>query len=284
MLTIINAVELSADYLNKKGIESPRINAELLLAHILNCKRMDLYLKFDQPLREEETAKYREAIKRRGLREPLQYITGSVEFYGLEFMVNEDVLIPRQETEILVEAIISKVDKLNEIRILEIGTGSGNIAISLSKNLPNSLVHSIDISEKAINVATKNAEIHNHNGRLTFEVSDFNDYSIDNDLKYDVIVSNPPYISLHEYSDLDIELKNHEPQNALTDENDGFSFYELISSKANNILKQNRLIFFEVGQNQSEKVRAIMKKNGFAKIEVIKDYLEIDRVVIGELK
>ncbi len=103
MLTILNSIELSADYLKNKGVESPRINAELLLAHILNCKRMDLYLKFDQPLTEDETTKFRESIKRRGQREPLQYITGSVEFYGLEFNVNKDVLIPRQELKFLLK-------------------------------------------------------------------------------------------------------------------------------------------------------------------------------------
>jgi release factor glutamine methyltransferase len=283
MLTIINAVELSAEYLSKKSVESGRINAELLLAHILNCKRMDLYLKFDQPLTNEETLIYREYIKRRGQREPLQYIIGSVEFYGLEFTVNKSVLIPRQETEILVEEIIKRSDKSRECRILDIGSGSGNIAIALSKNLPNSIVHSIDISEQAIILSKKNAEFHNLNGQLSFENIDVNNFVLENKSKYDIIVSNPPYISLNEYGSLEKELLEHEPKVALTDNKDGYSFYELISSRSKEFLNPTGNLFFEVGQGQSNKVSALMKDNGFNKVEIIKDYLDIERVVIGEL-
>ena len=134
MLTVLEAINLSTEYLTKKDIESPKLNAELLLAHILNCKRLDLYLSYDRPLDENETNKYRDFIKRRGKCEPLQYIIGSVEFYGLEFKVNPSVLIPRQETEILIETILETVSKENDLRILDIGTGSGIIAICLAKH------------------------------------------------------------------------------------------------------------------------------------------------------
>jgi release factor glutamine methyltransferase len=283
MLTIINAVELSAEYLGKKSVASARINAELLLAHILNCKRMDLYLKFDQPLTNEETLIYREYIKRRGQREPLQYIIGSVEFYGLEFIVNKSVLIPRQETEILVEEIIKRSDKSRECRILDIGSGSGNIAIALSKNLPNSIVHSIDISEQAITLSKKNAEFHNLNGQLSFENIDVNNFVLENKSKYDIIVSNPPYISLNEYGSLEKELLEHEPKVALTDSKDGYSFYDFISSRSMEFLKPNGKLFFEVGLGQFNKVSSLVKDSGFNKVEIIKDYLDIERVVIGEL-
>ena len=132
MITVLESINLSSEYLKNKGIESPRINAELLLAHILNCKRLNLYLSFEKPLTEEELQKYRELLRRRSKFEPLQYIIGKVEFYGIDFKVNTSVLIPRQETEIIVETIIGQYDKHDILRILDIGTGSGNIAIALA--------------------------------------------------------------------------------------------------------------------------------------------------------
>ncbi len=137
MLTVLKSINLSADYLQKHGIESPRINSELFLASILNCKRLDLYLAFDKPLSEDELEKYRNYIKRRGKFEPLQYITGSVEFYGIEIKVNPSVLIPRAETEILIDSVIEEVKTKEEITILDIGCGSGNITIALAAKIFN---------------------------------------------------------------------------------------------------------------------------------------------------
>ncbi|MCB0751592.1 MAG: peptide chain release factor N(5)-glutamine methyltransferase [Ignavibacteriae bacterium] len=282
MLTILNAVELSTDYLNSKGVESPRLNAEILLANILDCKRMDLYLKFDQPLTKDETTKYRESISRRGKREPLQYIIGKVEFYGLDFLVNPNVLIPRQETEILIDTVLSQVDKEIKLGILDIGTGSGNITISLLKHLPNSIFTSLDKSEEAIKTAKNNAILNGLENNIDFIIKDFNNYELNGNEKFDVIVSNPPYIKLQEYSTLDKELLNYEPKDALTDNNDGFSFYKLISEKADSILNEKGKIFFEVGINQAEKVREIMVQNNFSNIKFAKDYLGINRVVYGE--
>ncbi len=150
MLTVLESLELSSQFLEKKGIESARMNAELLLAHILECKRLDLYLRFNQPLNKIETDTYRDYITRRGNFEPYQYIVGDVEFYGLKFFVDKNVLIPRQETEILIDTIIEKYQKEEELKILDIGTGSGNIPISLAMNLPESKVISIDVSQDAI--------------------------------------------------------------------------------------------------------------------------------------
>ena len=161
MLTILNAIELSKEYLEKREVESPRINAELLLAHILKCKRMDLYLRFEQPLKDDEVAEYRELIRRRGKREPVQYIIGSVEFYGIDFFVDRNVLIPRQETEHLVEEIINIYKSKNKVNIIDIGTGSGNIAVSLARNLPNAIIQGIDKSSAAIEIAEKNAKKNN---------------------------------------------------------------------------------------------------------------------------
>lgn len=284
MLTILNAIELSSDYLVKKGVEDSRINAEILLSHILKCKRMDLYLKFDQPLKDEEVNEYRELIKRRGLREPLQYIVGKVNFYGLEFIVDKNVLIPRPETELLVEEIILKSDKNSALRILDIGTGSGNIAITLSKNLPNAIIDSIDISPLAINIAEQNAFLNKLNGKLTFQNTDVLKYKVEDHQKYDVIVSNPPYISKNDYKNLETELLEHEPKIALTDDGDGLSFYEKITSRSKNWLKSRGKLYFEIGINQADEVKNIMLKNEFENIVIQKDYAQIERIITGEIK
>lgn len=284
MLTILNAIELSADYLDKKEVESARINSELLLAHILNCNRMELYIKFDQPLKEEEVNEYRELIKRRGNREPLQYIIGNVEFFGLEFFVNKNVLIPRSETELLVETIINKFKNKNSISILDIGTGSGNIAISLSKNLPGANIIGIDKSKKAIDVAKKNSVLIDNDFKLKFEAIDFIDFSNTNTCKFDLIVSNPPYISLKDYESLDAELKNYEPKEALTDFEDGYYFYKIICKNASKHLLPKGKLFFEIGFGQSKTIKQIMDVNGFINISIIKDYQNIDRVIFGEIE
>jgi release factor glutamine methyltransferase len=281
MITVLESINLSSEYLKNKGIESPRINAELLLAHILNCKRLNLYLSFEKPLTEEELQKYRELLRRRSKFEPLQYIIGKVEFYGIDFKVNPSVLIPRQETEILVETIIGQYDKHDTLRILDIGTGSGNIAISLAKNLDSSVITALDISEDALNIAYENALLNSVNDRTEFIRFDFLKEEFKRN-EFDVVVSNPPYIALEEFETLSPELKEYEPKVALTDYNSGFLFYEIISDKSNHLLKPGGKLFFEVGKGQASKVTEIMTKNNFQNINVTKDYLNIERVVSGE--
>ena len=284
MLTVLESIKLSTEYLQKKGIESPRINAELLLASILNCKRLDLYLKFDQPLKEEEINLYREFISRRGKFEPLQYITGSVEFFGLEFKVNKSVLIPRPETEILVETLIYSAEKEENIDILDIGTGSGNIAVSVAKNLPNSNISAIDSSSEALLVAKENAILNSVANRINFINDSILNGIIYSAKKYDIVVSNPPYISADEFQNLQPELKVYEPRTALTDEGDGFSFFRIISSKTKNMLKEKGKLFFEVGKDQYKQVENILLENDFRNVTVKKDYLNIERVVYGEFE
>ena len=284
MLTVLESIKLSTEYLQSKGIESPRINAELLLANILNCKRLDIYLKFDQPLKEDEIKIYQEYIRRRGKFEPLQYIIGSVEFFGLEFKVNKSVLIPRPETEILVETVISSVPKEELVKILDIGTGSGNIAISLAKSLLNTKITAIDNSPEALGIAKENAKLNSVEERIEFVNESIlmdNNYSTK---KYDIIVSNPPYVPASEFQNLQPELKVYEPRIALTDENDGFSFFRIISSKSKSILKEKGKLFFEVGKDQFQKVEEILNENNFKNITVKKDYQNIERVIYGEFE
>ena len=272
----------STDFLDRKGIESPRLNAEILLTEVLKCNRIDLYLRFDKQLKENELDKYRDWISRRGKFEPLQYIIGKVEFYGLPFEVTRDVLIPRPETEILVEEIIKRCKEKNVKSILDIGTGTGNIPISLIKNLDDVKVTSIDISQKALMVAEKNALMNGVESRISFIVCDIQDYKTE--MKYDLIVSNPPYVGALEYPDLQYEIKNYEPGIAVTDSNDGFYFYRTIAEKSKLLLKNGGDIFLEIGLGQAEAVSEILTKNDIFNIRSIKDLQQIERIVTGELK
>lgn len=283
MLTVLESLQLSTDYLEKKGIESPRLNAELLLAEILNCKRLDLYLKFDQPLKEKEIDKYREWISRRGKFEPLQYVTGQVEFYGLQFKVTPDVLIPRSETEILVEEIIKFCKNKTGLKILDIGTGSGNIPIALAKYLIGAEIVTVEVSAKAIEVAKENAVLNSVESKIKFILSDVNHLNLETDL-FDIVISNPPYISAEEYPTLQKEITDYEPSIALTDANDGLDFYRVISKKSKSFLKRGGSIFLEIGQGQKEDIKKILFLNDFEKVHFIKDYQQIDRVVFGEMK
>ncbi len=282
MLTVLDSINLSTEYLKNKGIESPRINAELILAHILKLKRLDLYLSFDRPLKEDEIVLYRQFLKRRSEFEPLQYILGTVNFFGLDFKISPAVLIPRPETELLAEEIINEFKDQEFIKILDIGTGSGNIAITLAKFLPNSIIIATDISVEAIAIAVENAKSNGVSDKIIFAVNDI--FSSENltENNFDVIVSNPPYITSQDFKNLSKELKDYEPKAALTDSSNGLSFYDIISSKCNIYLKKGGKLFFELGYGHSENVQEIMKKNHFISISVKKDYQNIDRIIRGE--
>ena len=283
MITVLELIKLSTEYLEKKEVESPRANAEILLADILNCKRIDLYLTFDKPLAENELQLYRESIRKRAARIPLQYIIGNVDFYGLKLNVNNSVLIPRPETELLVEKIITDFKDINDLKILDIGSGSGNISLSLGKNLNNSIIVGIDVSEKAIQVANQNkviSDVQNVEFKLFDVMKD--DPSILG--KFNVVVSNPPYISEVDYHSLEPELKVYEPKVALTDNYDGLSFYKKIISLSKMLLYNPGYLYFELGKDQHKDVNQLMIDEKFSNIKVIKDYAGIERIICGELR
>ena len=284
MITVLEIIKLSTEYLQKKGVESPRANAEILLAEILKCKRLELYLAFDKPMAENEVQIYREAIRKRGLRIPLQYIVGNVEFYGLKLIVNENVLIPRPETELLVEKIINESDKFADLKILDIGVGSGNISLAIVKNLPNTKIVAIDISDKALGVAKQNAEFNSLQDKVEFRLFDImNDY-LHTLGKFDLLVSNPPYVSKNDFETLEPELKIHEPKIALSDNSDGLSFYKRIIEVSDLILNKPGKIYFELGMGQSTQVQKYFEEMNFSNIKISKDYSGIDRIIYGELK
>ncbi len=284
MLTVLESLKLSADYLEKKGISSPRLNAELLLADILGLKRLELYLQFERPLTEMEKEKYRQYLSRRARNEPLQYILGYAEFMGEKFKVTPDVLIPRPETELLVEKIANENPLFNG-KILDIGTGSGNIAVMLAKLIPEAEIWAFDVSEKALAVAKENAEKILGENRINFFKADvLRDDSESLCDGADIAVSNPPYISSEEFSELQPEVKNYEPEFALTDGGDGLSFYRVITEKSRYFLRRGGKIYFELGAGESEAVKEILAENGFSEIEITKDYAGIERIITAVYK
>ena len=279
MLTVLDVLNKSTDYLEKKGIESPRMNAELLLADILKCKRLELYLMYDRPLTEKEITEYREYLKRRSTFEPAQYIIGTVEFYGLEFKVSPAVLIPRPETEILVETVINSVNKEDDLQIMDIGSGSGNISIAIAVNLTNAYVTGIEISNSAIVIAEENLKKYDLNKRVSFLNYDILSVDRDELTEFDIIVSNPPYVSKEDYGKVQKEILNYEPNIAVTDFYDGYKFYRGIISLSAHILKPNGKIFLEIAQGQSKKIGEFMKENNFKEIYIVQDYQKIYRVI-----
>lgn len=283
--SLLELVTWGTSYLTEKGFDDPRLNIELLLAHILQLQRIQLYTNFDRPLSENELARFKELLKRRLSREPLQYILGEAEFMGLKFVVDQRVLIPRPDTEVLVDSVIHKIKNTfslsDGVRILDIGTGSGCIAVSLAKLLSNVTVTAIDISSEALDLARMNSEKNGIQEKITFLRSDVFTHRFD-EPKYHCIVSNPPYISNEEYELLPPDVKEYEPRTALADESDGLMFYGEIARKAESILVDNGFVAVEHAYDQSERVQIIFREFGFKNISTIKDYGGNFRCVIAE--
>ncbi len=258
--------------------------AELLFTDILNCNRLSLYLNRDLHLDKDKSSFISSTLKRRISCEPIQYILGKTEFMGLEFKVSPAVFIPRPETEILVETAISIVQgswsMVHGLKILDIGAGSGCIAISLAKLLPHANITAIDISEKAIRIAQQNTTL--NNVKINFFLSDlFSNYELQT-MNYELIVANPPYIPTAEIETLQPEIK-YEPRIALDGGKDGLDFYRRIISDSLHYLKEGGFLIMEMGFNQKDHIKNIFQKSANYKIiEVIKDHNNIDRVIVAK--
>lgn len=271
----------SVEYLKRNGVPSPLLDTEYIFSDVLKVNKNTLKYSMSREIKEEDKDKIREMLVLRAKkRKPLQYILGEWEFYGLPFKVREGVLIPRADTEILVERCIQLMREVEEPNILDIGSGSGAISIAIANELKSSSVTGIDINEKALKLANEN-KILNEIENVNFVESNLFE-KLDKDFKYDLIVSNPPYISKEEYETLMPEVKNYEPQNALTDLGDGLYFYREISKLAGEYLKDTGYLAYEIGYNQAKDVTKILQNNNFDILSVIKDYGGNDRVVIAK--
>lgn len=266
-----------ASVLKKAGIEEASLDARLLLEEICDTDRTALYAHGDKELSPEQEKQYLEWVNLRAKRIPLQHILGETEFMGLTFSVNEDVLCPRPDTEVLVEEVLKHLH--DGMRILDIGTGSGCILLSLLHYSNDCRGVGADISGKALQIAKENAE------RLSIEQVCF----VESDLfekvegQFEIIVSNPPYIKSGDIENLMPEVRDHDPYAALDGGTDGLFFYREITEKAKDYLPGGGMLFYEIGYDQGEAVRRIMEESGFREVEVIKDFSGLDRVVSGTL-
>ncbi len=279
--TILSLLNWSTNYLTEKEFESPRLNAELLLCYAFGYQRVELYTNFDKPLLEKELAHFKSLLKRRLAYEPIQYITGECEFMGLPFTVDRRVLIPRPETEILTEEVMKLSQESPTIKmILDIGTGSGNIAVCLAKHFRDSHIISIDVSIEAHEVAKQNIQRHQVGERVRLVLCNFLTHSDMLDKhSFDIIVSNPPYISQEEFLLLAPEVKDFEPSIATTDNADGLTFYKAIAKYGKELLSENGWVFVEMAYNQANTVRQIFIDSNYNNISTVKDYSGIERVL-----
>jgi release factor glutamine methyltransferase len=285
--TIRDLLKVTSDYLKQKDIEAPRLSAEVLLAHLLALDRVQLYLRFDQPLNEEELSRYRALIKRRLNREPMQYITGAQEFWSLEFEVNPTVLIPRPETELLIETALSlyregRISQTDGPRLLDVCTGSGALAVALAREIPEATIWASDLSQDALSVARSNAARHGVEHRVTFMAGDLCRPALEGKLVFDLIVSNPPYIRSDAFEHLPPEVGLHEPRMALDGGKDGMDFIERIFRTAPGCLDPGGWVLVEMDPAQtSEALRRIESTGQYGEWDRVKDYSQRYRIVMA---
>jgi release factor glutamine methyltransferase len=320
-MTVLEAIQKSTDFLAPKGVESPRLQTELLLAHLLKMPRMKLYLNFERVLTPAETDALREMIRRRGRRESLQHIIGSTSFCGLEIAVNRYALVPRPETELLAEfgwqflqgragspqpaAARSENAPYQDLRALDFGTGSGCIAIALAVKCPAVKIIATDISEDALALASQNAKRHNVAERIEFLQSDGFELTSEGrvirvpgsntkteivdspssslrKMGFDLIISNPPYISSAEIATLQPEVRDFDPRSALDGGTDGLGFYRLIASQAAAFLKTGGKVMLEFGDGQAGAIREIFENEKWIVEAVKEDYSQRERFLIAK--
>lgn len=286
---ILGAIKAGENYLKSKGINSPRLESEVLLAYVLKKERIELYLEKDILLSNEQIKALEEMLHKRGEGVPTSYLIGSREFLSMDFITAPGVLIPRPETELLVEEVLSLLDKTyfgesfkEHINIIDIGTGCGIIAVSIAKFIPACHVYAVDISKKALEIAGFNAVKFNVENKITFIegelLSCIQNYGLAG--KTHVIVSNPPYIPTDEIITLQKEIKDYEPITALDGGRDGLDYYREIVPSSTKYLVKGGILALEVGYNQAQAVKILIEEtNSFYSITIKKDYAGHERIV-----
>lgn len=285
-MTVLEVIQRSADFLGKKGVEEPRLHAELLLAHLLKVRRMQLYLNFERPLQPAELDAYRELVKRRSLREPLQHIVGSTSFCGLEVAVNRNVLIPRPETELLAEQgwqFLCRQEASGTEggpTALDFGTGSGCLSLALALKCPTATIYALDISPEALEIAASNARRLELDGRIRFCLGQ--DLSaLAPDLVFDLIISNPPYIATAEIAGLQPEVRDYDPRQALDGGLDGLDFYRRLALDAALRLKPGGRLMVEFGDGQASAIGKLLSGQNWVVEAVLEDYTHRPRLLIA---
>ncbi len=279
MLSLLEVIQKTADFFSKKTLESPRLNAELLIGHALGLKRMQLYLQFERVLSESELESIRPLVKRRGQREPLQYILGETEWSGLRLKVDRRALIPRPETEMLIELLLSFIEKPPST-ILDMGTGNGAIALALAKKYSNTKVFAIDQSQEALELAKENADALCVADQVSFLRSNWFE-AVPSCVGFDVIVSNPPYLTESETEAAEPEVRAYEPTAALVSDEDGMADILKIISGAPAFLNAGGLLALETGIDQHSILKTRLQAAGFVRIESRQDLTGRDRFMFA---
>lgn len=281
-MNVADALNESAKVLEANGVAEPMREASLILQFALNKDKTFLIAHREYKLSADEEKRFVPLVERRAKREPFQYISGKQEFHGLDFEVTPDVLIPRPETEMLVERAIEILKNIERPTFCEIGVGSGCISVSILVNVKNAAATALDISATALEVASRNAERHAVRDRITFIESDL--FSRLNGGTFDLIVSNPPYVPAAHLDGLQAEVKNFEPINALTDGADGLSIVRRIVQESPNFLNAGGSLLLEIGMGQAQKVDEMFDRTIWKSIEIAPDFQGIPRLVSARLK
>jgi release factor glutamine methyltransferase len=280
MLTVLEIIRRTTEFLASRGVESPRLSAEHLVGHALGLNRMRLYLEFERPLTEPELVRIRPLVKRRSQREPLQHILGEVDFAGVRLKVDRRALIPRPETELLVEVVASwAVENPPVARIADLGTGTGAIALGLAERLPSVTVLAVDREDAALTLARENGAARSCGARVEFVRSDW--FTAMPSAPYDIIVSNPPYLSEAELVDVAPEVRDFEPRSALVAAEDGLGDLLKIISGAGEHLRRGGLLALETGPSQHAALIAAATAAGYSKIEPRRDLAGRDRFILA---
>jgi len=281
-MTVLEVIQRSGEFLARKGLDSPRLQAELLLAHVLQLPRMKLYLDFERKLAEPELNALRELVRRRGEREPLQHLVGSTSFCGYDISVNRDVLIPRPETELLAERAVkflqSRAD--GDQCVLDIGTGSGCIAIVIAAKCPAAVVEAVDISPAALAIAAKNVARHGLDARLHLQTGD-SFGALTPGMTFDLIVSNPPYIPTAELETLQPEVRDFDPRLALDGGADGLDYYRRLAAEGLAWLRRDGRLMLEFGDGQETPLAGMFSAGGWAIETVAPDDTRRPRILIA---
>jgi release factor glutamine methyltransferase len=280
---LVDALKWSRDYLSRKGVESAQLEAEWMLREVVQCSRLEIYLNHERPLTGAELARFKKLLQARAAGKPLQYVLGYAEFLGYKILVNEKVLIPRTETEVIVEKLLKLVRGMGNgpVRILDVGTGSGCIAIALAAGCSACRVVALDISQEALQLAHKSAVLNRVAERIGFIRHNILKESY-NDEPFDVIVSNPPYVAGEWWQKLDSSVKTYEPEIALNPGRDALVFYRRLAQLGVSHLNPGGIIAVEIGGDyQEEDVSKILKESGFLGIQVVKDYLGQSRGIFA---